>query len=111
LFFLEQIFDATYLGSSAVGSVTLHLDGYLTVGNPSTYAGTFTIATNVGTVAGNAAGPIYNVVPGFIPYDYELTLTVLSGTGAFGVTTGTIHVSVLWPPPFGPPVTGSVTVP
>jgi hypothetical protein len=109
--FVEQFFDATYPGSSAVGSVTLHLDGCVSIGNPFTYAGTFTIATSVGTLAGDAAGPVYNVSVPQIPSDYELTLTVLSGTGAFAGTTGTIHISMQWPPPFGPPVTGSVTVP
>jgi hypothetical protein len=113
--FVEQFFDATYLGSSAVGSVTLHLDGCVTIGAPSTYTGTFTIATSVGTLAGNANGPIYNVPvfgpPPFPVPDFELTLSVLSGTGAFAGTTGTIHVSMQWPPPFGPPVTGSVSVP
>ena len=55
--YVEQVFDATYPGSSAVGSVTLHLDGCVfDIGAP-TYAGTFTIATSVGTLAGNAAGP------------------------------------------------------
>jgi hypothetical protein len=112
---IEQVFDATYPGSSAVGSVTLHLDGcVILIGNPFTYAGTFTIATSVGTLAGNAAGPINNLpaIPG-IPVDFELTLTVLSGTGAFAATTGMMHVTISWPPPFGNPsgVTGSVTVP
>jgi hypothetical protein len=66
---VSQSFDATYPGSSAVGSVTLHLDGCVTPGNPSsTYAGTFTIATSVGTLAGNANGPIYNLpVPPLLP--------------------------------------------
>jgi hypothetical protein len=109
---VEQIFDATYPGSSAVGSVTLHLDGCVSVGSPFIYAGTFTIATSVGTLAGNANGPIYNLPASpTIPVDFELTLSVLSGTGAFAATTGTIHVSVQWPPPFGSPVTGSVSVP
>src|SRR5580704_16536035 len=58
--FVEQIFDATYPGSSALGSVTLHLDGCVTpVMIPPerfTYAGTFTFATSVGTIAGNASG-------------------------------------------------------
>ena len=113
---VEQFFDATYPGSSAVGSVTLHLDGCVVFGAPSTYTGTFTIATSVGTLAGNANGPVYNVPvppppsPPSVP-DFELTLSVLSETGALAGMTGTLHVSIQWPPPFGPPVTGSVTAP
>ena len=114
---IQQVFDATYPGSFAVGSVTLHLDGCLTalVIPPErfTYVGTFTFATSVGTIAGNASGAIYNAAssPSLLPDEVELTLSVLTGTGAFGGTAGTIHVSMQWPPPFGPPVTGSVTIP
>jgi hypothetical protein len=104
--FVEQFFDATYPGSSAVGSVILHLDGCVTIGSPFTYAGTFTITTSAGTLAGNAAGPI-NI--SITPADFELTLTVLSGTGAFATTTGTLHASIQWPS--GTTVSGSVTVP
>ena len=105
---VDQVFDATYPGSSAVGSVTLHLDGCVLVpGAGFTYTGTFTITTSVGTLAGNAAGTINNVPVS--PYDWELTLTVVSGTGAFAATMGTIHVSILWPGATS--VTGSVTIP
>ena len=105
----EQFFDATYPGSSAVGPVTFHLDGCTTPTESSfTYAGTFTIATSVGTLAGDAAGPI-NV--SIYPYDFELTLTVLSGTGAFATTTGILHASIQWPYDSGNSVSGSVTVP
>lgn len=109
---IEQVFDANYPGSSAVGSVTVHLDGCVSVGSPFTYAGTFAIATSAGTLTGNAAGPINNVPANqSFPVDFELTLTVLSGSGAFAGTTGLIHVSVLWPPPYGVQVSGSVSVP
>lgn len=108
---IEQLFDAMYLGSSDLGSVTLHLDGCFNPSFPFTYTGIFAIATNVGTLAGNSNGPVSS--PPFPPSvpDFELTLTVLSGTGAFAGTIGTIHVSIQWPPPFGPSVTGSVSVP
>jgi hypothetical protein len=107
---VEQLFDATFLGSSAVGSVTLHLDGCVGKLSPlGAWTGTFAIATSVGTLAGNSAGLASNIVGGF-PTDYELTLTVPSGTGDFTVTTGTIHVSIQWIGG-GTPVTGSVSVP
>ncbi len=90
-----------------MGLVTLHMDGCVTPGSPFTYAGTFTIATRVGNLAGNVAGPIYNVLPSpLLPYDFELTLTVISGTGAFTGTTGAIHVSMHWPPPYEAQLTG-----
>jgi hypothetical protein len=108
--FVQQVFDATYPGSSAVGSVTLHLDGCIVIGSPFTYAGTFAITTSAGTLSGNAAGPINNVIPPQ-PVDFELTLTVVSGTGAFAGTTGTIHVSIQWLGGNPAPVTGLVTVP
>jgi hypothetical protein len=106
--FVEQVFDAGYLGSSAVGSVTLHLDGCVVSVSPLPFAyiGTFAITTSAGTLAGNEVGPINNVP--VTPYDFELTLTVVSGTGAFAGTTGTINVSIQWSG--GTPVSGSVTV-
>jgi hypothetical protein len=110
--FEEQVFDATYSGSSAVGSVTLHLDGCVngTLEQQNfTYTGTFAIATSVGTLAGSADGPL--VIVSGTSDDFELTLSNLSGTDAFAGTTGTIDVSILWAPPFLSQVTGSVTVP
>jgi hypothetical protein len=108
--FVEQVFDAMYPGSSAAGSVTLHLDGCIVLGGfpQISYTGAFAITTSVGTLTGDVAGPINNILgPG--PVDYELTLTILSGTGVFAGTTGTINLSIQWPT--GTPVTGSVMVP
>jgi hypothetical protein len=86
----------------------LHLDGCI-VGAPFTYAGTFTTTTSVGTLAGNASGTVNSPI-GPPLYDFDLTLTVVSGTSAFSETTGTIDVNIEW---LGGenPVTGSVTVP
>ncbi len=114
--FVNQVFDAAYPGSSAVGAVMLHVGGCVVFsGNPLPYNGTFTIATNVGTLSGDVAGLIPNVgAPA--PADIELTLTVNSGTRVFAATTGTIQVSILWSiyvpgVPSTYPVTGSVTIP
>ena len=110
-YFLEQIFDATYAGSFTAGSVTLHLDGCVPADPPFTYTGTFTITTSAGTLAGSAAGSDGNL-SGPPPYFSNLTLTILSGTGAFVGTTGTIDVSIATSGVPNPaPVTGSVTVP
>ena len=98
-----------------MGSVALHLDGCINIlASPTTYIGTFAIATDIGTLAGNLAGLPTNDVNSF-PTDWELTLTVVSGTGAFATTTGAIHVSIQWvgggTQGIPAPVTGSVTVP
>jgi hypothetical protein len=115
---VNQIFDASYPGSSAVGAVMLQVGGCVDVVTASqySYTGTFTIATNVGTLSGNAAGLANVGVGAQPPVDFELTLTVVSGTGAFAATTGTIHVSIVWSVyvsgvPSTYPVTGSVTIP
>ncbi len=103
---LPQSFDAIYPGRSAVGAVDLGISN-CTPANPSGYA--FSIATIFGTLNGVVTGP-------FMSPDFELTLTVVSGTGAFAAMTGTINVSiqetgVLIDDGRFEVVTGSVTVP
>ena len=71
---------------------------------PYDYGGTFTIATNVGTLAGNAGG-LQNT-----DEDFELVLSVQSGTGAFAMTTGTLSVSMQVPSGNPATVNGSVSV-
>jgi hypothetical protein len=103
-----------------VGAVTLGIVGCdIGLSISLSVTGTFSIATNVGTLSGNVSGSMNLLAAPAVGWDFELTLTVVSGTGAFAATTGTIHVSIQWtpnPPVGGPvgapqPVTGSVTIP
>jgi hypothetical protein len=113
--FLDVTFGATYPGSSAVGTVILHIDGCIPLVVPPTpdpFAGTFTLTTNAGTLSGTAAGQIINVL--LPPSDIEpatatLTLAATSGTGDFTGTTGTLNVSLQWPVPGSLSFIGTVT--
>jgi hypothetical protein len=53
---VEMTFDASYAGSTSVGTVSFHLDGCLnlitTMPVLYTYDGAFTIFTNVGSISG-----------------------------------------------------------
>jgi hypothetical protein len=104
--FVHQIFDATYPGSATVGNVTLHIEGCV---DPAitTYTGTFTISTNVGTVSGSAIGTVRFETIGTTSYDFDLTLEVASGTDQFAATTGSLNAAIVWP--FTPEISGSVT--
>jgi hypothetical protein len=105
--FVHQVFDASYPGTATVGTVTLHIEGC--VSSPITsYTGTFTISISVGTLSGTASGPL-TLNPSV--YTYDLTLTATAGTDAFASATGTLHSLINWPAPFGPSITGTVTVP
>jgi hypothetical protein len=99
-------FNATYQGSSAVGTVTLNMNGCIPVVSPPTPdpfgPGPFTLTTNVGTLSGMAAGPITDVVvsPGNVePSTAALTLGATSGTGLFTGKTGILNLSLQWPQP------------
>jgi hypothetical protein len=91
-------FSAAYLGSSAVGNVRIEIDACVTPTPPnSPFGGIFTITTNVGTLNGTVSGELSAVVPPPPQSPYltgALTLTVLSGTGRFTGTTGTLNVSL-----------------
>jgi hypothetical protein len=111
--FVFQEFDAAYSGSATVGTVNLHIAGCV---NSSTtnYAGSFSLTTAAGIVAGSAAGPITETVIGgsVVILDYQVTLTVSTATGAFSGMTGTLHFLTMWDVTHAPPTfSGSVTVP
>jgi hypothetical protein len=112
--FLEGTFSATYPGSSAVGTVTLHMDGCIPLILPPTplpFAGTFALTTNAGTLSGTVAGQITNVLlpPSNVePASATLTLAATSGTGDFTGTTGTLNVSLQWPEPGSLSFTGTI---
>ncbi len=114
--FLDMIFDATYPGSSAVGTVTLHMQGCISLVFPPAPIpfgpGEFALATNVGTLNGTAAGPITTVFTpsgSLFPASATLTLIATSGTGDFTGMTGTLNVSLQWPEPGSLSFIGTVT--
>jgi hypothetical protein len=115
--FVGQTFGASYPGSSAVGTVTLQMNGCIPNTSPNypilfEYSGAFHIATGVGTLDGTVAGQIINVPEppaSVVPSSATLTLTVTSGTGEFAATTGTLNVGLQWPTPGSLPFDGSVT--
>lgn len=97
--------DASYPGSSAVGTVALEMDGCVNIVSfPPvlfSFTGGFSIGTNVGTLRGTVAGQITTVQGGPSPPDFAidtatLTLTATSGTGLFTGTTGMLNVSLQW---------------
>jgi hypothetical protein len=88
--FVYVAFDAAYTGSAAVGNVTLHIAGCAT---PDTYAGSFTITTDVGTLSGSANGPIITPEGTTLSEIYQITLSVGVATGAFSRTMGNLLFS------------------
>ena len=89
--FVYGAIDAVYPGSAAVGNVTLHMAGCVT---PSTFTGSFTITTGVGTLSGSATGPIIEEEIGVdLVQIYEVTLSVNAATGPFAGTKGNLLFS------------------
>lgn len=111
---LDGTFDASYPGNSAVGTVTLQVNGCIPLALPPTpapFSGTFTLTTTVGSLTGSVAGQINNVnVPpnGVYPSTATLTLTATSGTGDFAGTTGTLNANLQWPEPGSLSFTGTI---
>lgn len=106
-------FDAIYPGSSSVGDVDLHIAGCIP-SSLTSYAGSFTMTTGVGTISGNASGPL---TVSFGPDDqalltFQLSLSVDAGSGSFARTSGSLQFSASWEPVDTPTsFVGSVTVP
>ena len=86
--FVYGTFHAVYPGSAAVGNVTLDVAGCAT---PTTFTGSFTITTGVGTLSGSATGPIIEQEIGVdLVQIYQTTLSVNAATGSFAGTTGSL---------------------
>ena len=104
----SQDLDAVYAVANAANEVHLHVPGCVDPGTGTWDRGTFTIATDVGTIQGSASGSIVGTSGGF---GIELDLTVTSGTGDFAGEMGTMHLSVEWNAiALGvTPITGSLT--
>lgn len=113
---IAQGFEATYPGSTNVGSVNLLITGCINQTSafppPGTYGlgpASFTISTDVGTLSGTASGPVSGIFPPEPVVGYELTLTVTSATGFFAGTTGSLQCDFAWGG--GNSFTGTVSVP
>lgn len=97
--FVYLIFDAVYPGSTSVGNVNLQVAGCFNL-LQGFYSGTFTITTNVGTLSGNAAGPV--TFEGSLPtviLAFPLALSINAETGSFTGTTGALQFSATTPFP------------
>jgi hypothetical protein len=117
--FASQEFDGSYPGSTSVGPVTFHIAGCVNnyvfpVGG--TYAGSFTITSNVGSVSGMATGLVTIVLApppvlgGIV--DFDLTLSVQAGTGLFAGTTGSLAFQTNDYSAFAPPTfSGTIRIP
>jgi hypothetical protein len=89
-------FTGSYPGNAAVGTVNLNVAGCFN-SDANTFAGTFTIATSVGTLSGNASGPVgmsfsingKQITP--TSDNFELTLSLLAGTGSFAGASGALQ--------------------
>ncbi len=90
--FVHRTFDASYATRGRVGTASLAIDG-CTDSTASTYTGTFTITTPVGSVSGTAAGAVSMLSR---PPLFNLYLTPTSGTGAFTTTSGILGGFVRW---------------
>jgi hypothetical protein len=111
--FAYQTFDATYPGSTSVGAVTLHIAGCADPFTTMSFSGSFTISTNVGTLTGTASGPVTltSGTGGSLAVLFQLTLSVVSGTGSFAGTTGTLQFVTTYPASAPPTFSGTVTAP
>jgi hypothetical protein len=111
--FAYQTFDATYPGSESVGPVTLDIAGCADPFTTMSFSGLFTISTNIGTLTGTASGPVTltSGTGGSLAVLFDLTLKVVSGTGSFAGTTGTLQFATTYPSSAPPTFSGTVTAP
>jgi hypothetical protein len=112
-YFAKQTFDAAYPGSTSVGTVTLHIAGCADPFQTMSFnSGSFTITTNVGALSGTASGPVtLTSTGGSLSVLFELTLSVVTGTGSFAGTTGGLQFVTLYPASAPSTFVGTVTVP
>jgi hypothetical protein len=105
---------AAYPGSTSVGTVTLGIAGCADPFTTMSYnSGSFTITTNVGALSGTASGPLTLMSgPGCsLSVLFQLTLSVVTGTGSFAGTTGSLQFVTLYPASAPSTFVGTVTVP
>lgn len=106
---------------TGLGTVTFDVDycvdlQFLPI-EASPLVGTFTIATEAGTLTGDVAGEVSNISGpgGGFPATYELTIT--GGTGSYQLATGTLVLDAVWNDPVIPvfamagTVSGTVVLP
>jgi hypothetical protein len=115
----SQVFNASSQpASTSVGTVALHVAGCLNQTGPltGTYAGSFTLSTNVGSLSGSAAGSFTadQVTVGGIVIDtfsFGLTLNVQTGTGLLDGTTGSLNFSAFYTSLSVPTFRGFISLP
>jgi hypothetical protein len=105
-----QEFDASYAGSSNVGSVALHIAGCFVSSSELAFSGSFTITTNVGTLSGTASGPENWSGASHMLLFVQLAMSVQSGTGSFAGTTGYLQFETYSGYPFSSGFLGTVSV-
>ncbi|MGZ4683061.1 MAG: hypothetical protein ACXWBN_17165 [Acidimicrobiales bacterium] len=105
--FVHQTFDASYATRGRVGTATMAIEGCVD-GSITTYTGTFSISTPIGSVSGTVAGTLQAVTT---PATFHLVLTPTASTGAFTGLSGTLLVEIRWNGFPETAITGTVAAP